>query len=297
MDVCKVDVFTEELYTGNPAGVVFDADALDETIMQRIAYEVGSPATAFLLRSRRADVRMRFYTQHSEEPLSGHAAIGAIWCISERQELGGVPGSKHRLESSAGILPFVVEEQVGGSKRVWLTQKRPMFAKEGDVKEVASALGTGADSIFHDQFPMMRVSTGIPYLVVPLRTIESLGRLEPRKDELSELVKGLDVAGVAAFSWGVLEEGSTVHSRCFVPRIAGGENPGSGTAAGALGSYLVENEFISKDKTDRIVIEQGHWLGRPSKVHVRAERRGGSITKIEVGGSAKVSMTGKLRVA
>ncbi|HJX04264.1 MAG TPA: PhzF family phenazine biosynthesis protein, partial [Thermoplasmata archaeon] len=247
------------------------------------------------LKSKRADIRMRFFSQGSEEPLSGHAAIGAIWCLSERGELGGVPASKHRLESPTGILPFTVEEQMDGSKRIWLTQKRPMFAREGEVKEVASALGTGVDSLFHEQFPMMRVSTGIPYLIVPVRSIEQLGRLEPRKDELAAMIRELDVAGVDAFSWGVLEEGSTVHSRCFVPRVAGGENPGSGTAAGALGSYLVENEFIPREKAGDIVIEQGHWLGRPSKVFVRTERRSGSIIKIEVGGHAKVSMAGKLR--
>ena len=296
LEVLKVDVFTDELLTGNPAAVVLDADSLDEVQMQGIAFEEGSPSTAFVLRSKTADLRLRFFSPFAEEPLSGHATVGAIWCLAERQAFGAATGGRQRLETSVGVLPFSVESTADGPRRVWMTQRRPMFAKEGDIKEVASALGVGVDALFHDQFPVSRASTGLPCLIVPVRSIDLIRRMEPRRDELTALAKELDVAGVEVFTWGVIDQESTVHARFFVPLPGLHEDPASGLPAGALGAYLVENEFIAKDKFEKIVVEQGHWMGRPSKIFVRIEKKGSAINKVEVGGSARVSSRGRLSI-
>lgn len=296
LEVLKVDVFTEELLMGNPAAVVLEADSLDEVQMQGIAFENGSPETAFVLRSRKADLRLRFFSPFSEELLSGHATIGAIWCLAERRAFGGVVGGRQRLETAAGILPFSIESTVEGPRRVWMTQKRPMFASEGDIKEVASALGVGVDALFHDEFPMSRASTGLPCLIVPVRSIDAIRKMEPKRDEMTLLAKELDVAGFEVFTWGVLDQDSTVHARFFVPLPGMHEDPASGLPAGALGAYLVENDFIARDKHERIVIEQGHWMGRPSRIHVRVEKRGPAIYKVEVGGAARISLRGRMSV-
>ena len=297
LDVLKVDVFTHELYNGNPATVVLDADQLDEVLMQSIAFESGSPATAFVLRSRRADVRMRFFSQFSEEPLSGHGTIGALWCLAEKRALGGVPGGRHRLETAAGILPFSVEKVGEELRRIWMTQKRPMFSREGDIKEVASSLGVGAESLFHEQFPLNRASTGIPFLLVPVRSMEIISKLDPKRDEVMALCRELDVAGIEVYTWSVLDPESTVHARCFLPSRGISEDPASGLASGALGAYFVENEFIDRGRFENIVVEQGHWIGRPSKIYVKVEKHGSTIRKVEVGGSARVSLRGRLSVA
>jgi len=296
LELLKVDVFTEELYMGNPAAVVFDADSLDEVQMQGIAFEAGSPSTAFVLRSKKADLRLRFFSPFAEEPLSGHATVGAIWCLAERRAFGAATGGRQRLETAAGILPFSIESTVDGPRRVWMTQKRPMFAREGDIKEVASALGVGVESLFHDEFPISRASTGLPCMIVPVRSIDVIRKMEPKRDELTMLARELDVAGFEVFTWGVLDGDSTVHARFFVPLPGMHEDPASGLPAGALGAYLVENDFIAREKFDKIVVEQGHWMGRPSKIYVRIEKKGSAIYKVEVGGSARVSLRGKLSV-
>jgi len=296
LEFLKVDVFTDELYMGNPAAVVLDADSLDEVQMQGIAFEAGSPSTAFVLRSKKADLRLRFFSLFAEEALSGHATIGAIWCLAERKAFGASTGGRQRLETAVGVLPFSIESSGDGPKRVWMTQKRPMFAREGDIKEVASALGISVESLFHDEFPISRASTGLPCLIVPVRSIDVIGKMEPRRDELTLLAKELDVAGFEVFTWGVLEQESTVHARFFVPFPGMHEDPASGLPAGALGSYLADNEFIPKEKFGDIVVEQGHWMGRPSRIHVRVEKRGSAIQKVEVGGSARITMKGRLSV-
>lgn len=296
LEVLKVDVFTKELYMGNPAAVVLEADPLDEVQMQRIAFETGSPSTAFVLRSKKADVRLRYFSPYSEELLSGHGTVGAVWCLAERRAFGTLTGSRQRIETSAGILPFSVEGDLDGPKMVWMTQKRPMFAREGDIREVASALGVGADSLFQDEFPMSRASTGLPCLIVPMRSIDAVRALDPKRDELMTLSRDLDVAGIYVFTWNVLEQDSTVHARFFAPQPGPLEDAASGLPAGALGAYLVDNDLIQKEKHGSIVVEQGHWMGRPSKIHVRVEKRGPAIHKVEVGGSAVISLRGRLVV-
>lgn len=292
LDAFRVDVFTTELFMGNPATVVFGADSLDEVLMQMIAHEAGSPVTAFVLRSRKADVRMRFFSPFAEEPLSGHGIIGALWCLAQEKTVG--VGARHRLETQVGVLPFSVEETADGVQSVWMTQSRPMFAREGDVKEVASAIGVGVDSIFDHEFPLSRVSTGLPFLLVSLKSMDVMERLSPRQQEITQLSKELDVAGVMAYSWNVMDTGSTVHARCFLPSPGIVEDPASGLAAGALAAYLVENDFIPRESFESIVIEQGHFLGRPSHIRVRVEKRGGIIRKIEVGGTARISFRGRV---
>ena len=296
LDFLKVDVFTEEIYSGNPAGVVLEADDLDEMQMQRIAYEMGSPVTSFVLRSKKAEVRLRFFSPIAEEPLSGHGTVGALWCLAERKAFGSSPGGKRRVESQVGVLPFSVEESVEGLKRIWMSQRRPMFAMEGDEKDVASALGVGVDALFHDQFPLSRASTGIPFLLVPVRSIDIMRALEPKPAEISALSREFDIAGIEVYSWSVLDPGSTVHARCFLPSNAVPEDPASGMAAGALGAYLVEHDYIPRERFERIVVEQGHWIGRPSRIDVRIEKKGSTIRRVEVGGSARVSSKGRLVV-
>lgn len=296
LDLLRVDVFTEELYSGNPANVVPSADSLDEVQMGRIASEAGSPSTAFVMRSRRADLRLRYFSGLEEDPLCGHATIGAVWCLADARAFGTTMGGKQRLETAVGILPFYVEGGPDGPRRVWMGQTRPMFAREGDVKEVASALGTGVDSLFDDKFPLARVSTGLPTLLVSVRSIDVMGKLTPRREEVIALCKELDVAAIEAYTWNVFDQGSTVHARCFLPRKGDIEDPASGMPAGALGAYLAENEFIPKDRFENIVIEQGHWLGRPSRVLVKVEKRAGAIRKVEVGGSARISFRARMAV-
>ncbi len=292
LDEVRVDVFTTELYMGNPATVIFGADSLDEVLMQRIAHEAGSPVTAYVLRSRKADIRMRFFSPLAEEPLSGHGIIGALWCLAERKSIGA--GSRHRLETQVGVLPFTVESTTDGIGSVWMTQSRPMFSREGDVKEVASSIGVGVHSIFTQEFPLSRVSTGLPFLIVAVRSMEALERLVPKQDEITVLCRELDVAGVMAYTWSVLNPGSTVSARCFLPSPGIPEDTASGLAGGALAAYLVENELIPREKFEDIQIEQGHFIGRPSLVRARLEKRGGVIRKVEVGGAARISFRGRV---
>jgi trans-2,3-dihydro-3-hydroxyanthranilate isomerase len=294
LDVLKLDVFTDDLYAGNPAWVVLDADALDEMLMQRTASELGGPEAAFVLKSKKADVRLRYFAGDSEEPISGHCTIGALWALAEQGAFGSSMGGRRRAETPLGILPFSVEQRQDGVKVVWMTQKRPLYSRVEEITEIASALGVGAESIFHKEFPISKVSTGLPTLLVPMRSMDALGRVSPRQDELVQLFREIEVAAVEAYAWGGFDETATLHSRCFLHSPTFHEDAASGMPAGALAAYLVEHDFIPREKAGHIVIEQGYQMGRPSRLHVRVEKRGSSVRKVEVGGSVRQSMKGRI---
>jgi len=296
LDVLKLDVFAEDVFSGNPAWVVLGGDSLDDVLMQRVASELGSPETAFALKSKRADVRLRYFHEQSEEPISGHCTIGALWTLAEQGQFGSVAGSRHRAETPIGILPFWLEPRQEGGTAVWMTQHRPMFSKVDEVTEVASALGIGAELMFHKEFQMCRATTGLPCLLVPIRALEHMEKIAPRPDEVVALCHELGVAAISAYSWSGFDPSSTVHVRCFLPSPSFREDPASGMPAGALGAYLVENGFIPREDAHRIVVEQGHFVGRPSKISVQVEKRGSSIRKVDVGGSVRLSLRGRISV-
>lgn len=290
----KLDVFTDNLYSGNPAWVVLGADALDDLLMQRASAELGGPEVAFVLKSKKADVRLRYFAGEVEEPISGHCTIGALWALAEQNAFGSSFGGRHRAETPLGILPFSVELRPDGSKTVWMAQKRPLYSRVEEVTEVASALGVGVDTMFHREFPLSKVSTGLPTLVVPMKSMDALGRISPRHDELLALFGEFEVAAVMAYAWGGFEEGTTLHSRCYLPSPVFHEDPASGMPAGALAAYLVEHDLIPRDQAEHMIIEQGHFVGRPSKVHVRVEKKGASVRKVEIGGAVRQSVRGRI---
>lgn len=294
LDVLRLDVFTDDLFAGNPAWVVLGADVLDEVSMQRVAGELGGQESAFTLKSKKADVRLRYFAGGAEEPISGHCTIGALWALAEQGAFGSSYGGRHRAETPLGVLPFSVELLPGGSKMVWMAQRRPLYSRVDEVTEVASALGVGADSMFHKEFPISKVSTGLPTLLVPMRSMDALERISPRQEELMGLFGELEVAAIVAYSWGGFSEDATLHTRCFLPTPVFHEDPASGMPSGALAAYLVEHDLIPREKAAHMIIEQGHFLGRPSRVHVRVEKKGKSVAKVEVGGSVRMSVRGKV---
>ena len=297
LEVLKVDVFTDEPLAGNPAAVVLGADALDEMQMRRIATEMALRSTAFVLRSRKADIRLRYFTPLSEEPICGHSTIGSIWSLAEQEAFGSSPGGRRRLETMLGILPFRIENRPDGGRLIWMTQKRPLFSRVEEITEVASALGIGADKMYHEEFPLSRASTGIPCLLVPLRSLQTIEELEPRQDEIIALAHELEVNAIYTYSWNVVDTESTVHARCIAVTPDYHEDPASAMPAGALCSYLVENEFVPRERAESMIVEQGTWLGRHSKIYASIEKRGSSIRKVEVGGSACVTLKGKMFVS
>ncbi|WP_259519773.1 PhzF family phenazine biosynthesis protein [Halanaeroarchaeum sp. HSR-CO] len=294
-----VDAFTDEPYAGNPAGVVPDAEGLDDGQMQAIASEIGASETAFVHPSTRADRRLRYFTPTTEVDLCGHATIASLVHLAER---GTVTG-EFTIETNVGVLDVAVEED----GTAWMTQSEPTVRTvDLDTAEVASALGIRAEAIeaVRDDLPLAVTSTGLPFLVVPVNFLEELGRADPDDGAVDALAARVDAVGVYAFTFDTLESNSTVHGRAFVPGAGVSEDPVTGTASGATGAYLRyvgafdgggsapggSDVSVADGMPEELRFEQGDFIDRPGRVRVRVGET------VRVGGTATTALDGELIV-
>jgi predicted PhzF superfamily epimerase YddE/YHI9 len=111
----QVDSFTTRPFTGNPAGVVLEAQGMTDAEMLAVARELNNSETAFVLPADAADhdVRVRFFTPTTEVPTCGHATVGAHFAraVEYGQPLGTplVQGQRDfRLQPRRGRPPTSV---------------------------------------------------------------------------------------------------------------------------------------------------------------------------------------------
>ncbi len=283
--VLQVDAFTDEPLTGNPAGVVPNADGLSESQMQSIAAEMAVSETAFLHSSERADRRIRYFTPTQEVDLCGHATIGSFAHLYDE---GLEPGSS-TLETNVGDLEIDLEDD----GTVWMTQDRPQV-REVDVgyDRVADALGVDQAALegASDDIPLAVASTGLPFLIAPITYLSDVGTADPEMTAVEALTDALDVTGVYLFTFDALERESTLHGRMFAPGAGVPEDPVTGTASGAVGAYLDHFGAFDDDFPDELRLEQGHYVDRPGLVRVRVDG------DVQIGGRGVTVLDGSLVV-
>jgi len=279
-----VDAFADEPMAGNPAGVLPDASDLSEDQMQAIAGELGASETAFVVPSEDADRRLRYFTPEREVDLCGHATIAAHAYLFERAV---IDDGTHTLETAAGT--FDVELTIDGT--VWMEQANAELGRvDVDEQEAADALGVDVASLrdVGADVPIGKVSTGMPFLMVPINYFEHLSNADPDMTAIEELCERADCEGLYAFTFDTRDMDSTVHARAFVPLAGIPEDPVTGTAAGALGAYLRRHNAMDGE-FDEILVEQGHFLDRPGTVRVESDG-----DEVRVGGRAVTTFDGDL---
>lgn len=297
----QLDVFTREPLAGNPLAVFPDATGLDDRTMQALAREMNLSETTFVLPSAVATRRVRFFTPAAEIPLAGHPSIGTWWLLAAQGAVAVAPDGITRLtqETGAGILPIDVHCEQGRVRRVVMTQADPQFGEPVPVRGLGELLGGAADIVLAEPLPQV-VSTALPQLMVPIRSLADLRAL-PSGGTGAALAHWLRQHGtdcVMCFTLETEHPGATVHARMFAPGLGVPEDPATGSAAGALGCYLVWHGLVRPhDGVARLVIEQGSEIGRPSSIAVEIQvGNGGEITRVQVGGEAVIVITGEVHL-
>lgn len=298
----QLDVFTTEPLAGNPLAVFPDATGLDAKTMQALAREMNLSETTFVTPSAAATRRVRFFTPTAEIPLAGHPTIGTWWTLAESGVIPLKPAGVTRVtqETGAGVLPVDVHSQNGRVTRVVMTQAEPQFGDPvSPGARLAKALGGGAGLLPKQPTPQV-VSTALPQLMVPIRSLAKLKALPSGGAGmgLAQLLRELGTDCAMCYALETEQPGATVHCRMFAPGLGVTEDPATGSAAGALGCYLVwHSQVRPHDGVARIVVEQGIEIGRPSMIHVEiAVGNGGEITAVRVGGEAVTVMTGEVQL-
>lgn len=281
-----IDVFANAPLSGNPLAVVEDADGLSETQMRRIASEFNQAETTFVMRSSRADLKLRSFTAAGAEVGgAGHNALGAWLWLAAEGKLGPIEESRlFSQEIGDAVLPVALRSAEG---RIFGQMKQSALTLGPALTEVArlaAALGLAPEDVLATPAPRV-ADTGVPHLLVHLRDAAAVDRAEPATKALSKLLGEAGAEGCYVYAY----QGDTPHrayARFFNPTVGLWEDAATGTAAGPLGAYLASEGLIA----DAIEIEQGTKMGRRSILHVTL------TPEPEISGAGIVVMRGTLSI-
>lgn len=287
--VYQIDAFTTVRFSGNPAGVVINAEGMSEAQMQHLARELNNSETAFIHTTPddAADATIRYFTPTSEVPVCGHATIAcgyAIWKegIGYRNPI--------RIRTGAGILAVSILPDTDGC-RISMEQGEISLSPPLDASvthRLLEALGLKQEDI-DARCPLQIASTGHSKVMIGLGSKQTVDSLRPDMDALKEISREIACNGFYAFSFDSGEKDSLVTGRMFAPAIGIDEDPVTGNANGPLGAYLVANGLAEsvEDRQFRFRAKQGEAIGRTGHVDVKVDiSPGGVPTRVTISGEA-----------
>lgn len=290
-EVYQVDAFTSESFTGNPAGVVLNADGLTETEMQKIARELNNSETAFIFSSDSPDydVHIRFFTPTSEVPVCGHATISAHYVRAVTLNLDSCVV---RQKTQAGILPVEIIKQ-GKDYQIVMTQGKPEVGNSivgQEKEELLSALQLEEGDL--QGYDIQIASTGHSKVMIGIKDRNKLNSITPDFTKLAQLSSQIGCNGYYVFTLGnadVDDDNAMVHGRMFAPAIGINEDPVTGNANGPLGAYLVANNIVKTDVSSfSFTAIQGECMGRKGKIQVEVSIKEGQPEKVRIFGNAVI---------
>jgi trans-2,3-dihydro-3-hydroxyanthranilate isomerase len=299
----QVDVFTNTPFGGNPLAVFPEAEGLTAEEMQRLAREMNLSESTFVLPAQtpEADFQVRIFTPAAELPFAGHPVVGTHWVLAH---LGRVslsePLTEVRFELGVGVLPAELHVAEGRVERVVMTQDRPTFhAVLEEVGDLAAGLGFSPEAITEVGLPVQVVSTGVPQMMVPVRSLAEVQGLHAGQLNTAALNRACRAVGtqcVLVYSLQTARPAATAHVRVFAPLLGVPEDPATGSANGALGAYLVRHGAVPVLGTSvHLVNEQGAELGRPSTLYVEVDHVDGEPQAVRVGGEVVPVAEGVVR--
>lgn len=294
------DVFTDRVFGGNPLAVFPEAQGLSPEHMAWIAREFNLSETVFVFPAEQPGHarRLRIFTPGAELPFAGHPTIGtahvlaSIGHIALEREVTNIV-----FEEGVGPVPVSIHAEGGRPVCVQFTAaKSPEFGPPPPALDgIATTLSLGVSDILREEVGPQAVSCGLPFLFVPLRNRHVLQRVRVNREAWEETLSTFWAPHLYVFVYDPEFPGSNIRARMFAPGMGIEEDPATGSAATALAGYLGVRD-VTPGGTLRWVIEQGVEMGRPSILHVEADKKEGKITAIRVGGSSVLVSEGRMVV-
>ncbi len=300
-DFVTLDVFTDRMFGGNPLAVLPDARGLTTETMQAIAREFNYSETTFVLPPDDANNtrKVRIFTPMAEIPFAGHPNVGTAVALAQLDMLGGASaGQRILFEEGAGVVSLTL---LGNGAKIdaaeFIAPVINQFEDQVPVDEAAKVFGLSADKVVDKHHVPRIVSVGIRFLYVELKDLEALAATEaaPGPVTRASIERGLD----GVFAYVRVDEdsknGVDIRARLFAPVHGVLEDPATGSANAGLANLLASLND-EKDATLEWNVGQGVEMGRPSRLHLTAERRNGGVAEVRVAGSAVVACRGQIDV-
>jgi len=289
MPKCKfyiVDVFAEKKLEGNQLAVFICENGITDSEMQKIAKEMNYSETTFITSLENYNVRI--FTPDMELPFAGHPTLGTAYVIQREIIKSNI--KTLLLNLKIGQIPVLFKYKSGNAEEIWMEQNVPAFGQFFDTELIANTIFLREEDI-DIRFPIQEVSTGLPFIIVPLKTLDALKRARVEREKLFDLIENTNAKSILMFCPEARKKGNHLSVRVFA-EVPGLEDPATGSGNGCLASYLVHHQYFGKNCID-IRVEQGYEIGRPSLLLLRAEEKEGHIS-VSVGGKVFLIARGEL---
>lgn len=289
MPKCKfyiVDVFAEKKLEGNQLAVFICEKGITDSEMQKLAKEMNYSETAFITSIENYDVRI--FTPEIELPFAGHPTLGTAYVIQREIIKSNI--KTLLLNLKIGQIPVLFKYKSGKAEEIWMEQNVPAFGQFFDPELIANTLHLREEDI-DIRFPIQEVSTGLPFIIVPLKTLDALKRARVEREKFFDFVENTNAKSILIFCPEARKKGNHLSVRVFT-EVPGLEDPATGSGNGCLAAYLVHHQYFGKSSVD-IRVEQGYEIGRPSLLLLRSEEKEGQIS-VSVGGKAYIVAKGEL---
>ena len=231
---------------------------------------------------------VRIFIPQTEVPFAGHPTLGTAHII--QSEILKAPINKIILNLKIGQIPIFFDTE-GCSNVLWMRQRNPVFGDTYDRGLLSKILSLGTNEI-DDRFPVQIVTTGLPTVIVPVKTLKSVKRANVVNNKYLDFTANIEAKTLLVFCSETYNKQNDLNVRFFAGRYGIPEDPATGSGNGCLAGYLVRYRYFEKKKIN-LRVEQGYELGRPSLILLKAEEEGKSII-IEVGGKVKTIAKGIL---
>lgn len=285
-----VDVFAQGKYTGNQLAVITNAGSLSTQQMQQIAKEINYSETTFILDNKinQGSYDVRIFTPEQELPFAGHPTLGTAYII--HQEISQEPVDIINLNLPIGQIPVTAQKGEDGELIWWMQQQSPTFMQPFTPESLSEVLNLD-NSAIDLKFPIQEVSTGVPFIIVPLKNQEYLKQIKLNRESYFELIAHTQAKAILVFCPQTYAEENDLSVRVFADYLGIPEDPATGSANGCLAGYLARYNYFSHQDID-VRVEQGYEIGRPSLLLLKAQKR--EEISVHVGGKVVMVAKGEL---
>ena len=289
----QTSVFVDSRYPfgGNQLATFWHTDANDAITteeMQSIALEMNFSETTFIEKTEMNDCsfKVRIFTPASEIPFAGHPTLGTSFVLKHKKLINS---SSKDTTIELGVGPIPVEYL--DTNFIQMKQPSPKFGDTIDnLSLITDTIGLTPEDVVQD-YPIQAVSTGFPFLVVPLRNLATVKRAVPNSQKIINDLKDFASQEILIFSTESVHEDSHIHARMFAPGAGVLEDPATGSAIGPLGAYLEKYNVLENHSLgEEIKIEQGYEIQRPSQLIVKVLTE--EINQVLVSGIVRLTAEG-----
>jgi len=293
------DVFTDEALTGNPLAVVFDAEGLADEAMQAIAREFNLSETVFI---RPADnpahsASLRIFTPGRELPFAGHPTVGAAIALGETPANDNGANRLMVLEERIGAVRCALRMGDSAYAEFDIPRLPEQVGVEVEKAAVAAAIGLDDNEIGFENHTISAWTAGNTFVFVPVHGLAEAAKISVNPMLWADIAPVVDghMASLFAYCRETIQHDCAFHGRMFAPEMGLGEDPATGSAVANFSGVIAHFDGLADGPT-AFLVEQGMEMGRPSKIRLEIDAKGGAMHAARIGGHAVKVAEGTLDV-